>query len=147
LLLAVVLAELALSCPISITFEGEKMFFDVLGMDNSEQPAGRYISKSELLDEVNFATSWHYRSAVKYCLGQDAATFARSSIPRYNHAHFYKRVIEPLDKHYRPLRKHIEDHPELYDNFREEAARLEAERTGRCGNKVTCCIGLAPDHE
>jgi hypothetical protein len=127
LLLAIILAELALACPISITFESEKTFFDVGNTKNSNQSVGRYISKSDLLDEINPATSWHYRSAVKYCLGQDASTCSRSGIMyRYNHAHFYKRVIEPLDRNYRPLRKHTEDHPELYKSFRQEAARFAA---------------------
>jgi len=122
------------------------MFFDVLSMDKSERPVGRYISKPDLLDEINFATSWHYRSAVKYCLGQDASTCSRSGIPTYNHAHFYKRVIEPLDKHYRPLRKHVEDHPELYETFRQEVAHFEAKPTEPCDNHMTCCTGLARDH-
>jgi hypothetical protein len=59
---------------------------------------------------------------VKYCLEQDASSSKSGPESTYNHAHFYRKVIEPLDKHYGPLRKHVEDHPELYNNFKQEAA-------------------------
>ena len=84
-----------------------------------------YLSESDLLNEIKSATSWHYRSAVNYCLEQDASTRLRPDfIPTYNHAHFYRKVIEPLDRHFRPLRKHIEDHPELYKYFKKKASRF-----------------------
>jgi hypothetical protein len=100
-------------------------FFEVQNADSSIRFDECYLSESDLLKEVKSATSWYYRSAVKYCLDQDASTRLRpGSIPTYNHAHFYRKVIEPLDRHYRPLRKHIEDHPELYKTFKQEAARF-----------------------
>ena len=120
-----VLAELALACPMSIS-EGEKLFFGAHNTDDCGRSVRRHLSRSEFLEEVKSATSWHYKSAVKYCLRQDASTCSRSDVPTYNHAHFYESVVEPLDKHYQPLRKHIEDHPELYKTFRQEVARFAA---------------------
>ena len=63
-------------------------------------------SKSELLDEIVEETSYHYRSAVKYCL---------SAAP--NHTRLYSKVIKPLDNHYQELRKHAERHSKVYDAF------------------------------
>lgn len=124
LLLAVLLAELALACPISTQFGGGKTFFDVHSTSHPTQSVQRH-SNSQLVDEIRSATSWYYGTAVKYCLKQDAKTCSGSGVSlMYNHAHFYRRVIEPLDKHYRALQKHIEDHPQLYERFRQEAKRL-----------------------
>jgi hypothetical protein len=104
---------------------GGMAFFDVESTEDSTRFDECYLSESDLLKEIKSATSWHYRSAVKYCLEQDASARSRpGSIPTYNHAHFYRKVIEPLDRHCRPLRKHIEDHPELYKNFKQEASRF-----------------------
>jgi hypothetical protein len=116
LLLAILLAELALACPISVVPKNGKMCFHLHGR---LEP----ISKSRLLEEVKAMTSWHYYSALKYCLSQDTASRSKIDTATYNHVHFYKKVIEPLDKHYRPLRNYIESHPEIYDTIKEKAGR------------------------
>lgn len=124
MLLAVILAELALACPIVIISTGEDVTFDV------PRFVERYLSGTDLLEEIRSATSWYYGSAVKYCLEQDASTCSSSGPEStYNHAHFYRKVVEPLDRHYGPLRKHIEDHAELYENFKQEAALFPVARS------------------
>jgi hypothetical protein len=123
LLLAVVLAELALACPITITMAAGMALFEVQNTDSSTRSAESYLSESDLLRDIKSATSWDYGKAVEYCLKQDASTCSSSgSKSTYNHAHFYRKVIEPLDKHYGILRKHTEDHPQLYKRFKQEAA-------------------------
>lgn len=34
-----------------------------------------------------------------------------------NHTRLYRKVIKPLDNHYKELRKHVERHSKVYDAF------------------------------
>lgn len=82
------------------------------------------ISKSELLNRVKSATSWHFKKALKYCLDQDIQSISQSGVSAYDQAYFYKKVIEPLDKHYHPLRQDRQDMPGFYGTLRRQAAIL-----------------------
>jgi hypothetical protein len=81
-------------------------------------------SKAELLDEIVEVTSYHYRSAVKHCLKEDALSQAGSgtgTAPK--HTRLYRKVIKPLDNHYQELRKHAERHSKVYDAFGQHTIR------------------------
>lgn len=94
------------------------MHFRKQGANEGGTSTEHVRSKSELLDEIVEATSYHYRSAVKFCLREDALSQARSgTIAAPNHMRLYRKVIKPLDNHYQELRKHAERHSKVYDAF------------------------------
>lgn len=120
--LAILLAELALACPIYVRLRDKRRVY-VLHSSSDEKYAARdVISKSELLDRVTFATSWFFKNAVKYCLNQDISCDPGSGMAAYDQAQFYRKVVKPLNNHYQPLKHDVEIVPSFYEYLHREAA-------------------------
>lgn len=90
LLLGIVLAELAIGCPISVTIEGENLLFYIF-----EHGLHQTIDLTKLMMSLRRSTSNRYQTAVIFCLEWDERkerrdVFRAEDLWRYN-----QRVLEP----------------------------------------------------
>lgn len=118
LVLAILLSEIALGCPIVARSDGERMicllYETALQGDDSDALARR-VKRPELLVKVGAASSPEYREAVRYCLDRD-------NLSSLDHPHdlqrFADKVITPIHNHSIRLRESADEQRLYYEEIR-----------------------------